>query len=147
MELGEIIKQYRVEHGLSQRQFSKMCGVSNTYISFLENGRNSDPEKKVAPSLTVIRDIAQGMGMNIQDLIAVADDFDVDISAEKNQPTVTDGLSQTKQDLIAMVPSSADRRILDLLKQIPEDQKQLLLAQLEASVQFLKSLDSHESKK
>lgn len=41
MELGEIIKQYRVEHGLSQRQFSKMCGVSNTYISFLENGRNS----------------------------------------------------------------------------------------------------------
>jgi transcriptional regulator with XRE-family HTH domain len=120
MELGEIIKQYRVEHGLSQRQFSKMCGVSNTYISFLENGRNSDPEKKVAPSLTVIRDIAQGMGMNIQDLIAMADDFDVDISAEKNQPTVTDGLSEAKKELIAMVPSMSEslaKALLELAKE------------------------------
>lgn len=120
MELGEIIKQYRVEHGLSQRQFSKMCGVSNTYISFLENGRNSDPEKNVAPSLTVIRDIAQGMGMNIQDLIAMADDFDVDISAEKNQPTVTDGLSEAKKELIAMVPSMSEslaKALLELAKE------------------------------
>lgn len=120
MELGEIIKQYRVEHGLSQRQFSKMCGVSNTYISFLENGRNSDPEKKVAPSLTVIRDIAQGMGMNIQDLIAMADDFDVDISAEKNQPTVSDGLSEAKKELIAMVPSMSEslaKALLELAKE------------------------------
>lgn len=127
MELGEIIKQYRVEHGLSQRQFSKMCGVSNTYISFLENGRNSDPEKKVAPSLTVIRDIAQGMGMNIQDLIAMADDFDVDISAEKNQPTVSDGLSE------------AEAMLLDAFRQLLPEQQDAVLVQLRALAQYAKA--------
>ena len=36
MKIGEYIRQYREENKLSQREFAKMCGLSNAYISMLE---------------------------------------------------------------------------------------------------------------
>ena len=38
MKLGEFIKQYREEHGISQREFARRCGISNTAIQSIENG-------------------------------------------------------------------------------------------------------------
>lgn len=40
MTLGEIIVKYRLEHGLSQRQFALRCGLSNGYIAMIEKNRN-----------------------------------------------------------------------------------------------------------
>lgn len=39
MKIGEIIKKYRDEHGYSLREFSRISGVSNSYLSMLESGR------------------------------------------------------------------------------------------------------------
>jgi transcriptional regulator with XRE-family HTH domain len=46
MTLGEYIKKYRSEHGLSQRQFANLCGVSNGYASMLEKGMNPSHSAK-----------------------------------------------------------------------------------------------------
>ena len=40
MTLGDIIKKYRKETGLSQDAVAKRAGVSNAYISILERNRN-----------------------------------------------------------------------------------------------------------
>ena len=40
MTLGELIQEYRKEHGMSQRQFAIACQLSNGYISMLERGEN-----------------------------------------------------------------------------------------------------------
>lgn len=36
MTLGELVKKYRTEHELSLRDFSRLSGISNGYISMLE---------------------------------------------------------------------------------------------------------------
>ena len=81
MLLGEIISNYRKEHKLSQRQFAERCGdITNGYISMLENNKNPSTNKPIIPSLDKLKSIANGMGMNLQDLLDIADDMLVDIS-------------------------------------------------------------------
>ena len=36
MYLGELIKKYRNENKISQRDFAKTCNLSHTYIAALE---------------------------------------------------------------------------------------------------------------
>lgn len=77
MELSEIIKSYRSEHGLSLREFSKMSGVSNSYLSMLENGRQPRDGKPIVPTLTKLDQIASAMGIRLDDLIKMMDDSPV----------------------------------------------------------------------
>ena len=108
MDIGQIIKEYRESHGLSQRQFSQMFGISNTYVSYLEKGRGTNA-KRVAPTLNVVRGIARGMGMTLQDLIAMCDDFEVDISGDAQR--------------------ELENEFLMLLRSLPDNLKLGLLAQ------------------
>ena len=39
--LGEKIRQYRVENGLTQRQFADRCDLDEFYISRIENGKRT----------------------------------------------------------------------------------------------------------
>lgn len=80
MTIGEIIKQYRKENGLSQREFAKRCGVSNGYISMIEIGVNPSTGEAPMPSLTALKGIAKGMNTTLQNLFSLADDLDIDIS-------------------------------------------------------------------
>lgn len=52
MTIGECIKAYRDEKGLSQRRFAELCGLSNAYISILE--RNVNPKTGRSPAPTII---------------------------------------------------------------------------------------------
>lgn len=45
MKIGEWVKQYRKEHGLSMQTFGDMCGLSRAYISILEKGINPTTNK------------------------------------------------------------------------------------------------------
>jgi len=74
MTLGDLIRQYREEHGLSQRQFAQICGLSNGYISLLELGYNRRTGKPVSPMLTQFHKLAKGMGMTIDDLLRILGD-------------------------------------------------------------------------
>lgn len=93
MTLGDLIRQYREEHGLSQRQFAQICGLSNGYISLLELGYNRRTGKPVSPMLTQFHKLAKGMGMTIDDLIRILGDevvIDLSASAEEYDESATD---------------------------------------------------------
>lgn len=88
MTIGEIIKQYRETHGLSQRQFAEKCGdITNGYISMIEQGKNPSTGKPIVPSIDKVALLARGMGMSLHELIEIADDSPVTIgeSAEYKQ--------------------------------------------------------------
>lgn len=74
MTIGEIMKRYRDEHSLTMRDFAKGAGISSGYVSMLENNRNPRTGKPVTPSLDVIVNIAEYMGMTVDELISVAED-------------------------------------------------------------------------
>lgn len=82
MRLSELIRQYRLEHGLSQRQFAAKCdGITNGYISMLENEANPHTGKPSTPSLEKLSAIARGMGLSLSELVTRADDLDINIPA------------------------------------------------------------------
>jgi transcriptional regulator with XRE-family HTH domain len=80
VRLSQIIKAYRAENGLSQRQFAAKCnGVSNGYLSMLENECNPSTGKPIIPSIDKLNALAETMGMTLGSLIEMADDMEVDI--------------------------------------------------------------------
>ncbi len=74
MILGDLIKQYRNNKGLSLRDFAKQCGLSHTYISALE--KNIDPRtgKPIAPTLDTVKYLSKGMNMSIEEILKILDD-------------------------------------------------------------------------
>lgn len=81
MKLGELIVAYRKEHKLSQRQFAKKCGgLSNGYISMIENDFNPATNKGITPSIDKLVCIASGMDMSVSDLLQMCEDMPSDLS-------------------------------------------------------------------
>lgn len=85
MKLGEFIKKYRAEHGLSQRQFAIQCKMSNGYISMLEEGKRPKSEDPVVPTINTLKKIASAMGMGLHELINLVDDMPISISPNSNE--------------------------------------------------------------
>ena len=79
MTLGELIQEYRKEHGMSQRQFAIACQLSNGYISMLERGENPKTKTPVTPTLPALQKIAQGLGISLTELFVQVDDMPVDL--------------------------------------------------------------------
>jgi transcriptional regulator with XRE-family HTH domain len=63
--LGEYIRQQREMHELSMRQFARMSGISNPYLSQIERGLRE-------PSRRVVEDIARSLQMSADALYAQA---------------------------------------------------------------------------
>ena len=81
MTLSEMIKQYRKAKDISQRDFARNCGLSNSLISILEMGVNPQTGKKPQPDLDTYRKIAIGMNRSVQELFAdLGDSETVNIS-------------------------------------------------------------------
>ena len=81
MTIGEIVKLYREEHGLSQRQFAERCGdITNGYVSMIEQGKNPSTGKPIVPSIEKVASLARAMGLTLHQLLDMADDSPVTIS-------------------------------------------------------------------
>lgn len=65
--LGEMIRRQRELGALSMRQLASMVGISNPYLSQIENGLR-------APSEHVLRNIATSLGVPVEDLIDETDE-------------------------------------------------------------------------
>jgi repressor LexA len=74
MRLGEYIKKYREEHGLSMNGFAAKSGISKQYISVLEKGVHPTTKKALCPSINMIEKAAIGMEMNFDDLFNMIDE-------------------------------------------------------------------------
>lgn len=81
MKLGELIKSYRDEHSLSQRQFANQCGLSNGYISILERGVNPNTGKPVTPTIPQLKKLADGMGITMSAMLEQVEDMSVDLTS------------------------------------------------------------------
>ena len=73
MKLSELIIDYRTRMEMSQRKFSEKCGLSNTYISFLEKERNPKTGRPLVPTLEQYGKLASGMDMTVQQLFESLD--------------------------------------------------------------------------
>lgn len=69
MTLGEIIKVYCHEHGMSMQQFADLSNVSKAYVSMLVRGTNPSTGKPVSPTLETLSNIASAMGTSLHDLL------------------------------------------------------------------------------
>lgn len=74
MTLGDFIKEYREKNRYSQREFAKLTGLTNGYISMLENDRNPQSGKPIKPSISVYRSVASAVGISMGELMEVVDD-------------------------------------------------------------------------
>lgn len=86
MKLRDLIKNYRDDHDLSQRQFANQCNLSNGYISILERGANPKTGKPVTPTIPQLKKLADGMAMTLNELFEKVDDMPVslDLTGIKN---------------------------------------------------------------
>lgn len=83
MTLGEIIKQYRQEHSMSMEAFSRRSGISKAYISLLEKNKHPRTGKPIAPSVQSIKQAADGMRMDFNDLFPL---IDGEVTLPKDDP-------------------------------------------------------------
>ena len=58
------IKQIRLQKNLTLRQLSSISGVSNGYISDLENG------KEINPTMAILRKLANALGVSVAELLS-----------------------------------------------------------------------------
>lgn len=101
MHLGEIIKEFRAANKLSMAKFAEMANVSKAYISVLERNKRPDTEKPVIPSIPVIKNVAEAMGMSFDDLFNMLEDNQVvsvvDDSVVNNISNIVYKLSNDRQ--------------------------------------------------
>ncbi len=72
--LGEIIREKRVQKGITLRRFAEMLGVSPTYVSQFELGEGTPP------TAARLQEIAKILGEDADALIAMAGRVPDDIS-------------------------------------------------------------------
>lgn len=73
MKLGEWIKEYRKEHGISMQVMADMCGFSKAYVGMLEKGINPTTKRPISPTMQTFQKIADGVGIDVNELIKVLD--------------------------------------------------------------------------
>ena len=69
MTVGDYVKQYRMAHGMSQRQFAAKSGLSSGYISMLEANRSPRTGEPIEVSLTTLKVLCDAMGVTISDVL------------------------------------------------------------------------------
>lgn len=119
MKIGELVKSYREKNNISQRQFARMCGVSNGYVSMLEEGRNPRTNEPIVPSLSTLQKISNAIGLTINDLFEMIDDTPIIINASVNKSTPHE--SNLTED---------EQFLLNLFRQIPPERQKVYLALL-----------------
>lgn len=73
MTLGDIIRNYRKEHGLSMEDFAKLCNMSKGYISMLEKNKNPRSGKPIIPSVATYANVASAMNIKTENLMNMVD--------------------------------------------------------------------------
>lgn len=110
MTLGEIIKQYREEQGMSQRKFATKAGMSNTYVSQLEAGIDQKTGRPFSPTMAIVKHVAAVIGVSVQDILTMMGDSPVDISGD------ADGIDSQIMALVRKLPDQQKQSLLDLLQ-------------------------------
>lgn len=112
MTLGDIIKKYRVEHGISMDEFSRQSGISKTYVWMLERNINSKTGREIVPTIEYIQKAAKGMFMDFDELFALIGD-DVKVKLDDTIVGKKAILVPVLGKVAAGIPISAIEDVLD----------------------------------
>lgn len=69
MHVGELIKQYCLDHNLSMQDFADKSSLSKAYVAMLERVYNPKNKQPISPSMDKMNKIAKGMGLSFDDLL------------------------------------------------------------------------------
>lgn len=113
MKLGDFIRQYRIEHGISQRSFAKMSSLSNAYISMLENGINPSTGRPVSISISLLQKLAVAMNTTIDYIVDNIEDTPVELLEE------IEILSNLKNEKLSPLTPSPNLMPIEPMERIP----------------------------
>ena len=116
LKLGELITEFRHDNNISQREFARRAGLTNSLISFYEKGYNPQTGKTMSPDLETYKRIADGMGITVQSLFEqLGDDatvkLDVNPSGRQHLVVVPDKVMFTK--IMEHMPASDYDMVID----------------------------------
>lgn len=64
-QLGDVVREARRDHGMTQRELAKLVGVKGSHIAYIEGDHRK-------PSLALLRKIADVLGLNRRQLLFLA---------------------------------------------------------------------------
>lgn len=105
MEVGEIIKEARLEKGLTQEELGKLVGVQKSAIAKYENGRVVNIKRSTLKMLASVLDLKGS------DLI------------EEKPTAADDGLTENQ------------RKLIEFAKSVPEDKALMILQVMKTIVE------------
>ncbi len=120
MHLGLIIKEYREKNRLSMDDFSYKSGLSKSYISMLEKNNNPSTGKEIAPTIDVIKKVANAIKIDFNELFSMLGDDFITLD-EKDIPT------QTSVDPKLIKLDDLEFALYGEIKEMTEDDKEELL--------------------
>ena len=88
MTLGEMIKKYINEQNLSYEEFARRCDISKGYVSMLVNGKNPKTGKAPVPGVETYTNIANVLGMTLNDLFRSIEDAPVRVGNENQRSQI-----------------------------------------------------------
>jgi transcriptional regulator with XRE-family HTH domain len=99
MNLGNAIKEIRTQKGLKQNTFAKVCGISQTYLSQIENNQK-------LPNISILKKIASHLQIPLPMLFFLAlDEHDI----PKGKKNAFNLVSSTLKTLIHEFVKSSDK--------------------------------------
>ena len=127
MKLSDLIIDYRKRMNIYQREFSRQRAIAETYISFIEKGKNPRTGKPMVPTLEQYKKIATGMGISVQRLFELLDkDAPVDMGSSSDGFFIGSSFSDG-------VPQTEEARILAKgIDQLPKEQREQALSVVRA---------------
>lgn len=117
MYIGEIIKEYRINNGLSQRAFASRTSLSPSYINTLEKVYNPKNGKPYSVTTEVATEIASAMNMSIEELLSKINDSQ---EFTTSAPTSNSAVVFVYSTIPAGVPMECIEDIIDT-EEIPSE--------------------------
>lgn len=74
MYIGEIIKQYRTKHHISQREFASRTSLSPSYINTLEKIYHPKTKRPYSVTTTALKELSSAMQLPMEDLLVQLED-------------------------------------------------------------------------
>jgi len=85
LRIGDIVRQFRENNGLSLREFADRAKLSHAYIDKLESGIDPRTQKPVTPTIRTIELLAVAMGLTTERLMEKAGIIDDKNGGESSQ--------------------------------------------------------------
>lgn len=127
MQIGILIKQYRKTNDLTLREFARKCGTSHSYIAMLENSKNSKTGEPIVPTIVMMKKLAKGMEITVSDLISLCDDMKVSLNPLEDIAVDLQLFAQKETSPAEPELSEGEKILLELFRQIPEEQQKVFL--------------------